>query len=207
MSGFVYLQGGDGLEITVPAASSIAVFSRTDVTVYIKGPGAGSSRPNVFSKFGVAVGGTETVFGPFTNATLVKLDAGASSINYSVGTAPIVLERRRGSTLSTLQSTPVALSATGALTATAILGGLVTSTTGAAVAGTLPTGAVLDATSTLAVGEYFNWSVVNTGGNTFTVTAATGHTIVGTATVVTVVSGIFRTVKTAASTFVTYRLS
>jgi hypothetical protein len=49
--------------------------------------------------------------------------------------------------------------------------------------------------------------VINTGGNTFTVTAATGHTIVGVAAVVTVTSGNFRTRKTAADTFITYRMS
>jgi len=49
--------------------------------------------------------------------------------------------------------------------------------------------------------------VINTGGsNAFTVTAATGHTIVGAAAVAASSSGLFRTRKTAANTFVTYRI-
>lgn len=202
MSNYVYLQGGDGTDITVPAGSSIAVYSRDEVTVFYKGSGV-PGRPDVFYKSGVALPDVDTVFGPFTNQTIVRLDAGAAEVFYSVGTAPTVLERKS----AVYQSTPVALNATGSITSASILGGIVTSTTAAAVAGTLPTGAVLDAANTLAIGEAFDWSVINTGGNTFTVTAATGHTIVGTATVATNVSGRFRTLKTAASTFVTYRLS
>ena len=44
------------------------------------------------------------------------------------------------------------------------------------------------------------------GANAFTVTAATGHTIVGAAAVANSTSGRFRTRKTAANTFVTYRI-
>ena len=99
------------------------------------------------------------------------------------------------------------LNATGALTAAMILSGIVTSTTAAAVAGTLPTGAVLDAASEFAIGDSFDWSVIATGANAFTVTAAaTGHTVVGTAAVATVTSGAWRTRKTAAETFVSYRI-
>ena len=78
----------------------------------------------------------------------------------------------------------------------------------AVIAGTLPTGAVLDAASEFAVGDSFDWSVIATGANAFTVTAAaTGHTVVGTGAVATVTSAIWRTRKTAADTFVSYRLS
>jgi hypothetical protein len=66
---------------------------------------------------------------------------------------------------------------------------------------------VIDAALDLAIGDSFVWAVINTGANTFTVTASTGHTIVGTATVVTAVSAQFRTRKTAADTFVSYRLA
>jgi hypothetical protein len=89
-----------------------------------------------------------------------------------------------------------------------ILSGILTSTTAAAVAGTLPTGAVLDAASEFAIGDSFDWSVIATGANAFTVTAAaSGHTIVGVGAVATVTSAIWRTRKTAADTFVSYRLS
>ena len=87
-----------------------------------------------------------------------------------------------------------------------MLGGIVTSTTAAAVTGTMPTGTVLDAASNLQIGDSFDWSVIATGANAFTIAAATGHTIVGTAVVATVTSGHFRTRKTAAATYVTYRM-
>ena len=83
-----------------------------------------------------------------------------------------------------------------------------TSTTAAAVAGTVPTGAVMEAAANWAVGDSVDWTVIATGANAFTVTAAaSGHTLVGTAAVATVTSGRFRTRKTATDTFVTYRIS
>jgi hypothetical protein len=65
----------------------------------------------------------------------------------------------------------------------------------------------MDAAAQMAIGDSVDWTVINTGPNTFTVTAATGHTIVGAAAVATATSGWFRTRKTAADTFITYRLS
>ncbi len=65
----------------------------------------------------------------------------------------------------------------------------------------------MDAAAEFADDDSFDWSVINTGPNTFTVTAATDHTIVGAAAVATATSGLFRTRKTAANTFVTYRVA
>jgi len=104
------------------------------------------------------------------------------------------------------QSDPVAVDVTGAVSADAIMGGIVTSTTAAAVAGTIPTGTVMDASSSWEIGDSVDWCVIATGANAFTVTAAAGHTIVGNAVVATVTSGLFRTRKTAANTFITYRI-
>jgi hypothetical protein len=75
------------------------------------------------------------------------------------------------------------------------------------VTATLDTGTVSDAAFDLAIGDGFDWSAIATGANAFTVTAAAGHTIVGSGVVATLTSGHFRTVKTAANTFTTYRLS
>lgn len=122
---------------------------------------------------------------------------------YANGTAAVILERRalRG------QGTPGVLNATGTLTAAMIASGIVTSTTAAGVTATLDTGAVMDAALEMEVGESFDWSAIATGANAFTVTAAaSGHTVVGAGAVATTTSGTFRTRKTAADTFVTYRL-
>ncbi|MCY1423358.1 hypothetical protein D9M71_390680 [compost metagenome] len=109
--------------------------------------------------------------------------------------------------VSPTQGDPVAVNTTGAVSAAAMQGGIVTSTTAAAVAGTIPAGSVMDLAVQMAVGDSFDWSVVNTGPNTFTVTAASGHTIVGAGAVATAISGLFRTRKTAADTFITYRIA
>lgn len=88
-----------------------------------------------------------------------------------------------------------------------LLAGLVSSTTAAGVTATLETGAVMDASTSWDIGESVEWSVVNTGGNNFVVTAAaSGHTVVGVGTVAGGASGRFRTEKTAAATFVTTRI-
>lgn len=105
------------------------------------------------------------------------------------------------------QGTPAAVNATATLTAAELLTGIITSTTAAAVVGTLPTGTLLDAAADLAINEAFDWSVINTGAaNTFTVAAGTGHTVVGNMVVALSTTGRFRSRKTAANTFVTYRL-
>jgi hypothetical protein len=136
-------------------------------------------------------------------ATINISGGGDTPLYYSVGTAATVNEL-----LGTLQGDPGVLNATGTLTAALIQTGIVTSTTAAAVTATLDTGAIMDAAATFAIGDCFDWSVINTGGtNAFTVTAAaSGHTVVGAGAVAALTSGRFRTRKTAAATFITYRI-
>jgi hypothetical protein len=105
------------------------------------------------------------------------------------------------------QGAPGVLNATGTLTAAMILSGIVTSTTGCCCCSNLDTGAIWTQPASLPLVIRFDWSVIATGANAFTVTAAaTGHTVVGTAAVATVTSGAWRTRKTAAETFVSYRI-
>lgn len=199
MSRIIYNQGT--ASVVVPAAGSVAVYSRDGVTV--RQLTVTPNQPPSYGVLGVAPPSVVTTFGPFTNATTLEINGNAGESYYSIGTAPSISDVQSAQ----YQPTPVALNATGALTSAAILGGIVTSTTAAAVAGTLPTGTVLDAASTFGVNDSFDWAVIATGANAFTVTAADTHTIVGTAVVATATSGKFRTVKTAANTFVTYRMS
>lgn len=106
------------------------------------------------------------------------------------------------------QGTPGVLNATGTLTAAEMLSGIVTTTSAAAVAATLDVATNLDAAlPTSGAGDSFDFSIINTGGNTLTVDTATGWTLVGTMTVITVVSGRFRARKTGAGAWVLYRLS
>ena len=72
---------------------------------------------------------------------------------------------------------------------------------------TLPTGTAMN--GALAVGESVDWSFINlaAGAHTITVTGATGHTIVGKATLAQNEQGLFRTRVSAANTAITYRLA
>jgi hypothetical protein len=111
------------------------------------------------------------------------------------------------------QGTPTAKTANATLTIAELLTKLITVTSATAVALTLPTGALTDAglsSGTMAVGQSFDWTVINLGSADGAVTmtaAASGHTYVGAAVVAISTSATFRTRKTAANTFVTYRVS
>jgi hypothetical protein len=189
------------VEFNVPASDVLAIFSRAPVKVFTR---AGYPNfPESWDLLQDVAADTEYVSAAFAAATDVRIVAGAADVLYANGTAAVILERRalRG------QGAPGVLNATGTLTAAMIASGIVTSTTAAAVTATLDTGAVMDAALEMEIGESFDWSAIATGANAFTVTAAaSGHTVVGTGAVATVTSGLFRTRKTAADTFVTYRI-
>ena len=109
------------------------------------------------------------------------------------------------------QPTPTAKSASATLTIAELLTSIVTTSGTAAITLTLPTGTLSDAGVTapaLPVNGCFEWAVINTGTSSGAVTlaAGTGHTIVGGAGVAIGTSAGFRTRKTAANTFVTYRV-
>lgn len=192
-----YLLPSHAVSFTVNASDKIATYSRGSyqLTKTVGYPNLPSTEASVFSGSGA------NTTSAFSAATVVTLTAGSNGLWYETGTTPAIIERQN------FQGTPGTLNATGTLTCTLLTGGIVTSTTAAAVAATLDTGAAMDIAQDFDIGDSFDWAVINTGGNTLTVTASTGHTIVGTATVVTVASGRFRTRKTAADTFVTYRLA
>ena len=109
------------------------------------------------------------------------------------------------------QPTPTAKSASATLTIAELLTSIVTTSGTAAITLTLPTGTLSDAGVTapaLPVNGCFEWAVINTGTSSgaVTVAAGTAHTLVGSATVAIGTSAGFRTRKTAANTFVTYRV-
>jgi hypothetical protein len=184
--------------ISVAALAKIAVRSQG---AFVVSQEVGFvNQPTAVNVLTSSNGGSYTS-GAFSSATTVILESGAYGAFYDVGASAAVTE-------IIPQGDPNALNATGTLTAAMLLGKIVTSSTAAAVTATLDTGAIMDAATTLAIGEGIVWSAINTGGaNAFTVTASSGHTIVGAGAVAASSSGRFLTRKTAASTFVTYRLS
>jgi hypothetical protein len=127
---------------------------------------------------------------------------------YEVGTAPQV---QTGRLISGVQADPVNIADGGSMLHTpgGMLGGLVTATPTAGRNIQLPTGAAMDLASSFAINDFFDWSVITLAAFALTTTAgASGHTIVGSgATAATSGSAArFRTRKTAADTFVTYRI-
>ena len=100
-----------------------------------------------------------------------------------------------------------------------MLAGIVTGTPNAARAYTLDTGSNIDAGMTISTNECFTWYLINidtTAANIITLTASAGHTIVGsvkvpsnsstTGAVWGSSSAMLITRKTAANTFITYRI-
>lgn len=191
------------VEVAVAAADIVSIFSKSPVKIYRLNAGL-PNMPPTKTHFATVAGDADYQSGAFAAAARLVIEAGPSEAVVNIGTAAVPTERRglRG------QGDPAALNATGTLTAAMIASGIVTSTTAAAVTATLDTGAVMDGALKMEIGESFDWSVINTGGNAFTVTAAaTGHTIVGTAAVATLTSATWRTRKTAAATYISYRIA
>jgi hypothetical protein len=202
MSFFVQPQGL--AVVQVPASGSIAVSCQGQATVSrISTPPNYPDQPVLLG----TVNNGQVVFGPFTTATNVQVEAsGGVQTFYEIGSSPAVIQNRLS---YQVQPTPGTLNATGTITFALIASGIITSTTAAAVTGTLATGAVMDASSSFAIGDSVDFTVINTGTtNAFTVAAAaSGHTVVGNMGVALSSTGRFRTTKTAAATFVTYRLA
>jgi hypothetical protein len=110
-----------------------------------------------------------------------------------------------GNTLQT-QPEPAAVDTSAALTVANLRTRIITSTTAAAVTGTLPPGTLMDGLYSAQTDMGYDWSVINTGPNTFTVAAGTFHTVVGNMAVTTNTSGSFRSRRTGANTWVSYRI-
>lgn len=107
-----------------------------------------------------------------------------------------------------------ALNATGTLTAALMVGGLITSTTAAAVTATLDTAALFETAlkailgAVLPVGLTTEFTVVNTGANGFTIATAAGWTDGGGGftAVAAGTSATFRTVRTAANAYTLFKM-
>jgi hypothetical protein len=106
------------------------------------------------------------------------------------------------------QPAPAAVNATATLTVANLKAGIITSTSAAATDMTLPTGTDTQAGFSGTYDNFtFEWSVINTGPSLVRVLAGTAHTVVGSGSVATGTSGRFASRRTAANTFVSYRLS
>lgn len=165
-------------------------------------------------------GGAATVTGGAgtngnANGGNVDIEGGAAN-----GTGLKGMVRLRG-VQTVAQGAPTAKTTAATLTIAELLTGILTGThaAGATQAYTLPTGTLTDAGVQMAAGDAFDWVLINLSAaavDTITLTAGADHTIVGNPIVQSAHSstgGIygnsaqFRTRKTAANTFVTYRIA
>jgi hypothetical protein len=186
-------------DVSVPASQYINVFTVGTARVYKQ-----VGYPNETSKFVLETSGTvtaqETIFGPYTYATTIRIEAGSDPAMYSVGSGalPIPVSRvapallpssgsifRIPARIGSLQPVPTALTTAATMTAAQLLTGIITGThtAGATQAYALPTGTLLEAAVPyLQIGEGFEWVLINlsaAAADSITVTAGTDHTIVG----------------------------
>lgn len=110
----------------------------------------------------------------------------------------------------TQQGAPAAVNTSATLTTANILAGIITSTTAAAVAATLPLATDMDiGFPAFQAGDAFDFSVINIGGtNPITMTTNTGWTVTNTGqmAVAANTSGRFRARKTGAGAWTLYRI-
>ena len=203
MAGSLIVPAGGKKEVSLAASDKLAVYTRGTALIY-----QDVGYPQFPSKLSYIsdVVNEEYVSSAVSAAATFVIDNSGNPFDalYEIGTAPVVKDNCRK--VSAVQAAPVALDVTGAITAASILGGILTSAA-AAVTGTLPTGAQLEAAAEFAVGDSVDWSIIKIGANTFTVQVNTDHTVVGLLTVATATSGRWRTRKVSAGVFETYRLS
>lgn len=151
------------------------------------------------------------------------LGGGALTPGTAGASAALVTDANRGiagfrdtrTTPLYVQGAAGALDATGTLTAALMLGGIVTSSTAAAVTATLDTGTLLETAlialyPNLQVNDYFEFSIINTGAtNAITVATAAGWTNGGEAfTAVAAHSAArFGVRRTAANTYTIFKVA
>ena len=112
-----------------------------------------------------------------------------------------------GGVVSKYQSAPILTSATVDAMVRLLAGIIINNFTTASTL-TLPTGTAVNS-SLLTIDKSIDWSVINTGTSTgtVTITEATGQTVVGNKLLAIGTSGAFRTTLTALNTAITYRMS
>jgi len=200
------------VRIIVNAGDRIAAYSRDSFKVWEL-----VGRPNRAEKLDLlqlVQPDTEYRSAIFTNGATLGIEGGVAEVLYALGTGAVITEniRRRQ------QPAPTAMTVTANITTAGLLSGLIVGThaAGATQTYTLPTGALMDAAFEIDIDESIDWSLINASAaaaDTITLAAAaSGHTIVGAVVVVSVNSApdntaTYRTRKTAADTFVTYRLA
>lgn len=192
--------------VTIPSNEYIAVFTQgqAQVSRTIGYP----NYPDQTTLIGTVTNG-QTVFGSYsTGATIVVESVGSQPVYYEVGTAPQVQDLRLN---RQVQGDPTNITDGGSMvfTAASLLAGIVTATPTTTRSIQLPLGSAIDAASEFAIGDSVDFSLITLAAFALTITVNTGVTIVGSAATAATsgATARFRVRKTAADTFVVYRLS
>lgn len=204
---------GESTNITVPAGEKISVYSRSAAKVYqlVGYP----NYPSTWNLIATTTAGTEYISSAFASGATLKIEAGIDEVVYEVGAAPTNFDG------NIKQGAPTAKTTSATLTIAELMTKILTGThaAGSTQTYTLPTGTLTDAGVGMVAGEAFDWVLINlsaAAADTITVAAGTDHTIVGNAIVQSAHSTTgalygnsaqFRTRKTAANTFITYRIA
>ena len=190
--------------VSVPAGEKIVVQSYSPTSVFQEVGYPNFPETNDLLS---VVENTTYTSAAFSAATTVIIQAGASGASYAVGVAPVISDDGNWQ----LQGAPADIADGGSMIATAanVLTGIVTSTLTQARNLQLPTGANLDLATEWAIGEAFDCTFMTLGAFVMTITVNTGVTIVGAATTAATAGSTarFRLRKTAADTFIAYRIS
>lgn len=162
----------------------------------------------------VTTGGYNVIIGAYTGNVAPISATGSNWIVLSdgVGTVRQVIDSSGNATFGTgavvvYAPAPASISTTATLTNANLQAQLI-NTTGTSYTVTMPLGTTLDTLVTwYKVDTGFDFSVINTASGTITIATNTGVTSLGALTIATGTSAQFRIRRTAASTYVVYRIS
>ena len=169
------------------------------------GPSAGEQTTT--GSYNTIIGGYDGSAAPisFTGSNWIVLSDGAGSVRQAIDSAGNA-QFLTGAVVVYAPAPATTISAATTLT-NAQLQGQIVVTSGTAFTLTMPTGTTLNTLISWAGTNLgFDFSVVNTATSTITMAVNTGVTSVGTLTVLTGISARFRIRRTAASTYVMYRV-
>jgi hypothetical protein len=207
MSQIVYPNGD--ATVVVGAGESIAVASRAEAQIYrqVGFP----NYPEQNDLLGVIENLEVEVFGPYATGATIQIEAGATEVLYSVGTAPVISELGDWA----YQAAPAAITTAAAstlLTAAQVLTGIIVgdNTSGGNIDFQMPTVANLIAATDWEVNESFDFSLVNisAGAVSITITTNTTWTLVGSMVAsATIRSARFRARVTGPTTGTLYRIA
>ena len=164
--------------------------------------------------YAITTGSNNVIFGGYsggaapisaTGSNWIVLSDGAGNVRQAMDATSV--QSLTGAAVVYSPAPAATISAVATLTNAQILPQIVV-TSGTTFTLTMPTGSTLETLVSWAGTDLgFDFSVINTASGTITMAANTNVTIVGRLTVLTAVSARFRICRTAASTFVLYRLS